>query len=174
MIRPDINVKKWAAMFSSEILQIITQYRTCEFATISKNNRASAHPVTPWYRDGMDHILVTTSLGFPQKIYNIRRNPKVSLLFSNPTASGVTSGAMVAIQGDAKLDEKLAGVDELEDFWRQLYRWQPASKAYHRTALSRYLFDWYYMRVRIYVTPRHLFYWKTGDFSLNPETINFS
>lgn len=161
-------------MFSSDILDIITHYRTCEFATLSKSSRPTAHPVTPWYRVGMDHILVTTSLGFPQKIYNIRRNPKVSLLFSNPTASGITSGAMVAIQGDATLDEELARVETLEDYWRQLYRWQPASKAYCKTALSRYLFDWYYMRVRIYIRPQRLFYWSNGDFSQNPETITFS
>lgn len=159
-------------MFSPEILDIITHYRTCEFTTLSKSNRPTAHPVTPWYRDGMDHILVTTSLGFPQKIYNIRRNPKVSLLFSNPTASGFTSGAIVAIQGDAQLDEKLASVEDLEDFWRQMYRWQPVSKTYSRTALSRYLFDWYYMRVRIYIRPQRLFYWASGDFSQNPETIS--
>jgi len=160
-------------MFPPDIRDIITNYRTCEFTTLSKSNRPSAHPVTPWYRDGMAHILVTTSLGFPQKIYNIRRNPKVSLLFSNPTASGITSGAIVAIQGDARLDEKLASVEDLEDYWRQLYRWQPVSKAYSQTALSRYLFDWYYMRVRIYITPRRLFYWATGDCSQNPETITF-
>jgi general stress protein 26 len=161
-------------MFAPDILNIINNYRTCEFATISKSSRPSAHPVTPWYRDGMDHILVTTSIGFPQKIYNIRRNPKVSLLFSNPTASGITSGAMVAVQGDARLADSLTTLDELEDFWRQMYRWQPASKAYSRTALSRYLFDWYYIRMRIYVTPRRVLYWPSGDFSHNPEVMDFS
>lgn len=35
-------------------------------------------------------FLLCTSIGLPQKVFNIRRNPKVSLLFSEPTGSDVT------------------------------------------------------------------------------------
>ncbi|MBZ0285101.1 MAG: pyridoxamine 5'-phosphate oxidase family protein [Anaerolineae bacterium] len=161
-------------MFAPEIREIILNYRTCEFATITKNNKPSTHPVTAWYEAGMDSIMVTTSLGFPQKVYNIQRNPRVSLLFSNPTGSGVSSKGMVAIQGDARVDENIACIDGLEDFWRRMLRWQPHAQKYHRSALGRYLVDWYYMRLRVHVTPRRAFYWETGDFTQNPTEITIN
>jgi len=155
-------------MFTPEIRDIIQNYRTCEFATVSKNLMPSAHPVSAWYEPGMDSIMVTTSLGFPQKVYNIQRNPRVSLLFSNPTGSGINSRGIVSIQGDARVDENIICIDGLEDFWRRMLRWQPHSQKYHQSALGRFLADWYYMRLRIYITPRRILYWETGDFTQNP------
>lgn len=161
-------------MFAPEIEEIILNYRTCEFATISKNNSPSAHPVTAWYTPGAESIMVTTSLGFPQKIYNIRRNSRVSLLFSNPTGSGVKSQGMVAVQGDARIDDSIACIEGLDDFWTRMLRWQPHAQSYHRTALGRYLVDWYFMRLRVYITPRRAFYWDSGDFTRNPMEITFN
>lgn len=161
-------------MFAPEIEEIILNYRTCEFATITKNNTPSTHPVTAWYAPGSDSIMVTTSLGFPQKIYNIQRNPRVSLLFSNATGSGVSAKGMVAVQGDARVDNTIACIEGLEDFWRQILRWQPHAQKYHQSALGRYLVDWYYMRLRVYITPRRAFYWASSDFTQNPVEINFN
>jgi hypothetical protein len=34
-------------------------------------------------------LLITTSIAFPQKAFNIRRDARVALLFSDPTGSGL-------------------------------------------------------------------------------------
>lgn len=161
-------------MFPPEIEQIILNYRTCEFTTLTKNQTPSTHPVTAWYQPGADHITITTSIGFPHKIDNIRRNPRVALLFSNPTGSGLPSGGAVMIQGDATPDDHLTVVEGLEDFWQRMFAWQPRSKAYHKTKLSRYLFDWYYIRVQISVTPRRVLYWPTADMTYAPQEMAFN
>ena len=46
-------------------------------------------PVTPRLLDD-GRFLLTTSIGLPQKAFNIRRNPKVAMLFSEPTGSRMT------------------------------------------------------------------------------------
>jgi hypothetical protein len=51
--------------------------------------------------------LATTSIGLPQKAFNIRRNPKVSMLFSEPTGSGVAQPGAVLIQGDAVAEDRI-------------------------------------------------------------------
>ena len=45
--------------------------------------------------------------GLPQKAFNIRRNPKVSMLFSEPTGSGVAEPGAVLIQGDATAEDRI-------------------------------------------------------------------
>ena len=44
----------------------------------------------------------------PQKAFNIRRNPKVSMLFSEPTASGIPHPVgVVLIVGDATAEDQI-------------------------------------------------------------------
>lgn len=158
-------------MFPPEIEQIILNYRTCEFTSLTKSNIPVTHPVTAWYQPGDDQITLTTSIGFPNKLYNVRRNPRVSLLFSNPTGSGLTSGGMVTMQGDATVDDHLTVVEGLEDFWRRMFVWQPRSKDYLKTGLSRSLADWYFIRVKIMVTPRRILYWPTKNTNAKPQEL---
>ena len=91
---------------SSAALDIIDKYFTCEFTTLSRDGSPQTWPVMPrLLTDG--RFLVTTSIGLPQKAFNIRRNPKVSLLFSEPIGSGVTEPGAVLIQGDATAEDRI-------------------------------------------------------------------
>jgi Pyridoxamine 5'-phosphate oxidase len=81
-------------------LDIINDYFTCEFTTLSRDGSPQTWPVSPrLLTDG--RLLLSTSIGLPQKAFNVRRNPKVSLLFSEPTGSGIKQPGAVLIQGDA-------------------------------------------------------------------------
>ena len=51
--------------------------------------------------------MIATSIGLPQKAFNVRRNPKVSMLFSEPTGSGVAEPGAVLIQGDATAEDRI-------------------------------------------------------------------
>jgi hypothetical protein len=44
--------------------------------------------------------VITTSVGLKQKALNVRRDPRVSLLFSDPTASGLADPPAVLVQGE--------------------------------------------------------------------------
>ena len=138
-------------------LDIINDYFTCEFTTLSRDGSPVTWPVSPrLLADG--RFLTTTSIGMPQKAFNIRRNPKVSMLFSEPTGSGVAEPGAVLIQGDATADDRIVtdmSTDpDLASLLQTIVGRQPAGA------------------FLIYVTPRRAFFWPTRDFSAAPEELD--
>jgi hypothetical protein len=159
-----------------EVQSTIREFRTCEFTTLSKGGKPVTWPVSALYLPDQGRFLLTTSIGFPQKAFNIRRNPRVSLLFSNPTASGLTNPPAVLIQGDATAsDEIVASISQVEglrEFWRdKIYRRQPAAAQASDSALMRKMMDWYHMRIIIHVTPRAVYWWPEGNFAQPAQKI---
>jgi hypothetical protein len=136
-----------------QVLDVVDRYRTCEFATLGRDGVPIAWPTATQYRpDGT--FLVTTSIALPQKAYNVRRDGRVALLFSEPTASGLDGAPQVLVQGTATCpDEIVTDVSGDEGYWRRLHDRQPFNRTYSANPLSRRLFDWYYMRLRITVAP---------------------
>ena len=98
--------------------------------------------------------MLTTSIGLPQKAFNIRRNPKVSLLFSDPTGSGIAEPGAVLIQGDATAEDRIvtdvSSDPEFAALAETLIRRQPAG-AIWSSPLGRRMWWSYYMRILIYV-----------------------
>ena len=65
-----------------------------------------AWPTATLYRpDGT--FLITTSIALPQKAYNIRRDGRVAMLFSEPTASGLVGAPQVLVQGTATCPDEI-------------------------------------------------------------------
>jgi hypothetical protein len=84
-------------------------------------------PTLPFWYPDEGRFLITTSIGLPHKAFNVRRNPRVSLLFSDPTASGLTNPPAVLVQVDAvSPDEVETSLLGFEDELRQVLRRQPA------------------------------------------------
>ena len=157
-------------------LDIIDKYFTCEFTTLSRDGSPVTWPVTPrLLEDG--RFLVTTSIGLPQKAYNIRRNPKVSMLFSEPKGSGIAEPGAVLIQGDANSDDRIVTTissdPDLVALSETVIRRQPAG-SFWSSWLGRRLMWPYYMRLLIYVTPRRAVFWPDRDFASSPEELNLS
>ena len=160
----------------SAALRIIDNYFTCEFTTLSRDGSPVTWPVSPRLQaDG--RLLLTTSIGLPQKAFNIRRNPKVSMLFSEPMGSGVSDPAAVLIQGDAtatdRIETDVSSDPELAALLETLFRRQPAG-AFWSTWLGRRVMWPYYMRLLIYVTPRRAVFWPTRDFTSAPEELDLA
>ena len=135
------------------LLPVVERYRTCEFATVSRSGVPVAWPTLAARRaDGT--FLITSSIGLAQKAFNVRRDPKVALLFSDATGSDVEGAPELLVQGTAVCPDEIhtdpAGA---EDLWRKLYEYQPAAKANDANVFMRWLMDWYYMRLYITVTP---------------------
>jgi hypothetical protein len=158
---------------ASDATAIIRNYRTCEFTTVFRDGTPQTWPVSPLLLpDG--RILLCTSIGFPQKAFNIRRNPKVSLLFSEPTGSGVSHAGAVLICGDAVADDRIIAdmttVPELAELTRIVMERQPSSKMMS-SFVGRRMFPSYYWRLAIYVTPLQAFLWPTRDFAVTPQAL---
>jgi hypothetical protein len=161
-------------MLASAALDIIRDYRTCEFTTLFRDGSPQTWPVSArLLSDGQ--FLLCTSIGLPQKALNIRRNPKVSLLYSEPTGSGVIGPGAVLIQGDATAEDSVVtdmlATPDLAALNETVMARQPSSKLMS-SWLGRRLFFPYYMRILIYVTPRRALYWPARDFAQSPAELN--
>jgi len=155
-----------------EVESVFREFRTCEMSTLSRDGAPITWPTLPFWQPDEGRFLITTSIGLPQKAFNVRRNPRVSLLFSEPTASGLPDPPAVLVQGDAvSPDEVVTTLEGFEDELRRVLRRQPAGGFYSSNPLTRYLFDWYYMRLMIHVTPRRILCWPGRDFERPPREV---
>jgi hypothetical protein len=156
-------------MLPSAVQDVLSGFVTCEFTTIDARGRPITWPVTPFYSPGDTHISVTTGLGYPKKAYEALRNPKVALLFSDPTGSEVARPSMVLVQGIAEVDDH-----DLEAN-RERYAADMAHKLGRKgtdqgpAGGSR--FDWYYTRIYLHVRPERIYMWLGGDCEREPELI---
>lgn len=156
----------------TEVEQVFRSFRTCEFSTIAKDGTPVTWPTVSWYDASACRFLLATSIGLPDKAFNIRRNPHVSLFFSDPTGSGLTDPPRVLVQGDAEApDEVVTSSEELRPLAFQTFARQPAARMYSDHAITRWLFDWYYMRLLIHVTPRWILWWDGADQDSPPREL---
>lgn len=82
-----------------EVQQVFDSFLTTEFTTVDAHGQPICWSLTPYYEPGDPCIDVTTALGYPKKANDARANPKVSLLFSDPTGSGIDGAPQVLVQG---------------------------------------------------------------------------
>lgn len=156
----------WPAALPAEVEAVFRQFRAAELATLAKDGTPLAWPVVALYQPERGRFLATTSIALPQKAYNIRRDGRVSLLYSDPTASGLVAPPAVLVQGDATApDEIVTWNDDLRDLWGLLAVRQPSSTGNGANAFSRWLLDWYYMRLLLPIVPRRIRWWPEGDFT---------
>src|ERR1700751_2666119 len=94
------------ASLPDEVQAVFDRFITTELTTINQAGQPITWPVTPYYSLGDPCIDVTTGLGYPKKANDARANPLVSLLFSDPTGSGLSDAAMVLVQGSAGGDAR--------------------------------------------------------------------
>ena len=146
----------------SEARQAFERFITCEYTTVDARRQPITWPVTPYYRDGAPTIDVTTGLGYPKKADDAARNPRVSLLFSDPTGSGIDSGARVLVQGTAEVDDRNLEANR-ERYWRESWDKLPGTHDQHPPAFMRRMFNWYYTRLYVHVRPERVFIWPDGD-----------
>ena len=155
-----------------EVEAVIKEFRTCELSTLAKDGTPITWPTLPFWDPRSGLFVVTTSIALDQKVRNVRRNGKIALLFSNPAASGLREPPALLVQGDATADDQVStSVAGYEEALAEVYRRQPSSAIYASNPITRYLFDWYYMRLTIVVTPRRFLWWPRGDFTARPREL---
>jgi nitroimidazol reductase NimA-like FMN-containing flavoprotein (pyridoxamine 5'-phosphate oxidase superfamily) len=154
-----------------EVEAVFHQFRTAELSTIARDGTPVTVEVTPVWQPDHGRFLVTASIGLPRKVYNARRNPHVALLFSDPTASGLSRPPAVLVQGQATVSELLTWDEELATYWRVLWIKQPMGRRWGADPFTRWFMDWYYMRVKLHIVPRRLRWWPEGDMAQRPREV---
>ena len=159
----------------AQITAVFREFRTCEFSTLAKDGTPITWPTVPFFNAEQGQFGIATSIALAQKAINIRRRPRVSLLFSDPTGSGLPDPPAVLVQGDATApDEIITSFKGYEDQLRLIFERQPSGRLYSSNPLMRHLFDWYYMRLGMYITPCRIYWWEHGDFTCPPRDIQLS
>src|SRR5205809_8064719 len=88
-----------------DVQAVFERFVTTEYTTVDPRGQPITWPVTPYYQRGEGCVDVTTGVGYPKKADDARANSRVSLLFSDPTGSGLAHPPMVLVQGTARADE---------------------------------------------------------------------
>jgi hypothetical protein len=156
------------ASLPDDVQQVFDRFVTTEYTTIDRSGHPITWPVTPYYRPGDGAIDLTTGIGYPKKARDAQANPRVSLLFSDPTGSGLDRPPMVLVQGTAKVDEADLEANR-KRYERESNEKLPATKDMHPPEFLRRRLSWYYARVYVYVRPERVYVWPAGDISAEPE-----
>ena len=123
-------------------------------------------PVTPYVSDDRATLDVATGLTYPTKAERARRNPKVSLLYSDPVGSGLVQPPVVLVQGLATVrDADLQA--NTDRYVRLVMAKAPAAFKGQPKFLLRTL-DWYFARIWVEVTPTRMWWWDSETLTSEP------
>jgi hypothetical protein len=159
------------ATLPHEVQQVFESFITTEYTSVDLSGQPVTWPVTPYYGAGEPTIDITTGLGYPKKADDAARNPRVSLLFSDPTGSGLEAPPAVLVQGTAEVDDSDLAANR-ERYARESIAKLPATKQMQPPKFMRGLFDWYFTRIYVYVRPERVFVWPRGDFAAEPQLFD--
>jgi hypothetical protein len=156
------------ATLPTEIQDVFARFITTEYATVDAEEQPIAWPVTPYYQPGDPCIDVTTGLGYPKKANDARANPKVALLFSDPTGCGLPQSSMVLVQGTAEVDDRDLAANQ-ERYARESADKLPGVQSMQPPAFLRRFFAWYYTRIYVHVRPERIYAWPGDNLDAEPE-----
>lgn len=156
------------ASLPTDVQAVFERFVTTELTTIDGQGQPITWPVTPFYRAGAPCIDVTTGLGYPKKANDAQRDPRVALLFSDPTGSGLADPPMVLVQGSAQVDDRNLGANA-ERYARESMVKLPATAALQPPRALRRMFAWYATRIYIHVRPERVYVWPRGDLCAEPQ-----
>jgi hypothetical protein len=159
------------ATLPTEVQQVFDRFVTTEFTTVDGRGQPITWPLTPYYRPGDPCIDVTTGLGYPKKAKDARANPKVALLFSDPTGCGMDNPPQVLLQGTAEVDDRDLDANR-ERYRRELVQKLPGTKSQLPPKFLARAFDWYFTRVYVHVRPERIYVWPDGDVAREPELFD--
>jgi hypothetical protein len=159
------------ATLPHDIQQVFESFITTELTTIDDRGQPITWPVTPYYRAGSDCIDVTTGLGYPKKAKDAARNPRVAMLFSDPTGSGLERAPMVLVQGTANVDDHDLDANR-ERYIREAVEKLPATKSQLPPEPMRRFFNWYFTRIYVHVRPERVYVWPDGEVGREPELLD--
>jgi hypothetical protein len=159
------------ASLPADVQAVFDRFITTEYTTVDGRGRPITWPVTPYYAPGAPCIDVTTGLGYPKKADDAAANPRVALLFSDPTGSGMADPPMVLVQGIAEVDDSDLDANRRR-YGHESIEKLPGTKALHPPDFLKRFASWYYTRIYVHVRPERIFVWPKGDPASEPELFD--
>src|ERR687884_225870 len=153
-----------------DVQEVFDRFITTEYTTIDGRGQPITWPVPPYYSPGAPCIDVTTGLGYPKKARDAQANPKVALLFSDPTGSTLESPPQVLVQGTAEVDERDLPRNR-ERYTRESLEKLPGARSMLPPKPLRRAFDWYYTRIYVHVRPERVYVWPGGAPGREPQLL---
>jgi Pyridoxamine 5'-phosphate oxidase len=163
--------RRVTATLPPDVQRVFGTFITTEFTTIDRRGQPIAWPVTPYYVPGGPCIDVTTGLGYPKKAKDALANPRVALLFSDPTGSGMERAPQVLVQGTAEVDDRDLERNR-ERYTRESVEKLPGSREWLPPKPVRGLFNWYFTRIYVHVRPERVYVWPDGDAGNEPQLFD--
>jgi hypothetical protein len=159
------------ATLPAEVQQVFDRFITTEVTTVDRRGQPITWPLTPYYQPGDPCIDVTTGLGYPKKAHDARANPKVAMLFSDPTGSGLDGAPHVLVQGTADVDDRDLDANR-ERYKREIVQKLPATQRGMPPKVFERLIGWYLTRIYIHVRPERIYVWSDGDPGREPRLFD--
>jgi hypothetical protein len=150
---------------------VFDRFMTTEYTTIDGKGRPITWPVTPYYRPGEPCIDVTTGIGYPKKANDARKNPKVALLFSDPTGCGLADPPAVLVQGTAAVDDEDLEANR-KRYDREALEKLPGVKDLSPPEFLKKRLGFYYLRIYVHVRPERVYVWEKGDMTSEPQLFD--
>jgi hypothetical protein len=159
------------ATLPEDVQQVFDRFVTTEYTTVDSRGQPITWPVTPYYRPGDLCIDVTTGLGYPKKAADAGVNPRVALLFSDPSGSRMENPPAVLIQGIAEVDDRDLEANR-ERYQRESLEKLPATRSMMPPKFIQRLFGWYFTRIYVHVRPERVYLWPSGDVQAQPQLLD--
>jgi hypothetical protein len=135
---------------------------TCEYASIKRDGTPITAPLLPFMGEDGQTIDIFTGLAYPLKAERARHNPKVCLLYAEPSAALIENPPIILVYGQATVHD--ADLQANLDRFIRLNRARSESFARQPAFLLRWL-SGYLARIWISVTPLKIVWWPEGDAS---------
>ena len=158
------------ASLPEDVQAVFDRFITTEYTTVDRRGQPITWPVTPYYEPGRTAIDVTTGLGYPKKADDAAANPMVSLLFSDPTGSGLEDPPTVLVQGTAQVDDRDLEHNR-ERYTRESATKLPGAQSIAPPKALQRFFRWYYTRIYVHVRPERVYVWREGP-DTEPELLD--
>ncbi len=141
---------------------------TCQFASTTVRNIPVALPVFLHHFDPDTGTLIISSPARVKRVENVRRHPKVAILFS-PVGTGPEEPKHVLlVQGLAEVDDS-----NLVSGWKRYFAGWARRQPSARESLVRMeqAMPGYMQRALIRVRPTRFLGWPDGNFQQSPEVV---
>jgi hypothetical protein len=147
----------WVDALPPDVVDAFGRYHTCELSTVAKDGTPITWPTTPLFQPDEGRFVVGTAIGLNRKALHVRREPRVAMLFSDPTGTDRDDLPRILVQGMARCPEDLNVSGPLvHDFWRNIERVQRVPRM---TAMTMRRLDWYHIRLFLFIRPTRIVWW---------------
>jgi nitroimidazol reductase NimA-like FMN-containing flavoprotein (pyridoxamine 5'-phosphate oxidase superfamily) len=151
-------------------MEVFDKALVCEFTALSQSGRPITHPLIPLYDQNEGKLYVTSSVLFSKKLDHIRKNPKVSALFSNKAALCVSPYRIVLVKGQARINE-----EDIHHGWETLLPiWRKKEPYIDKLVKMRYALPLFWERSVVEISPTKVYFWPDGDPNSRPQVYEMS